>query len=147
MKIILIKNVPKVGLKHDIKDVSDGYALNLLIPRGLAEVATPGNLKKMEVLKAKEEGEKKAKEAEIAKNLGEIAKIKIEMKGKANEKGHLFAGITKEMIAEELAKTGHSSIHSDFIVLDKHIKEVGEHDIAIKVLDKVGKLKLVVSAL
>jgi large subunit ribosomal protein L9 len=51
MRIILLHDIPKVGKKYDIKNVSDGHALNLLIPKGLAEVATPAAQKKVEKLK------------------------------------------------------------------------------------------------
>ena len=59
MKVILLKDVPKLGRKHDVKEVSDGHALNFLVPRGLVEVATGGALKKVEALKKTEDFLKK----------------------------------------------------------------------------------------
>ncbi|MBI2475723.1 MAG: 50S ribosomal protein L9 [Candidatus Taylorbacteria bacterium] len=147
MKIILLHDVPKVGRKYDIKNVSDGHALNLLVPRGLAEVATPSALKKAEKLKMAEAEGKKVQEDLLLMNLKAVEGATIEIKEKANEKGHLFAGIHKEEIIARVKADQHIDLPPEFIVMDKPIKEVGEHSVEIKVKDKSAKLKLIISAL
>ncbi len=147
MKIILFQDIPKVGRKYDIKNVSDGHALNLLIPKGLAEVATPAALKKVEKLKMEESGHKKVQEDLLLMNLKTIGNATLEIKEKANEKGHLFAGVHKEEIIAHMKADKHIDLLPDFIVLEKPIKEVGEYMVEIKVKDKSAKLKLVISAL
>ena len=102
MKIILIKDVKKIGKKYEIKDVADGYALNMLIPGKMAIPATPGNVNMIEAKKKVDMVENAKTEAEMQKALNEIKGISIEIIGKVNEKGHLFAGIHKEQIAEEV---------------------------------------------
>jgi large subunit ribosomal protein L9 len=106
MKVILLKDVRKVGKKFETKDVADGYALNFLIPRKLAEASTPSSMKKVENLKSRDAAEKKVQEDLLKKNLASFNGVTIEMKENANEKGNLFKGIHKEEIIEALKKTG-----------------------------------------
>ncbi len=147
MKIILLHDVAKVGKKYDVKTVSDGYALNLLIPKGLAEVATPSVLKKVEQLKKEDTAHKKVQEDLLLMNLKAISGVTLEMAEKANEKGHLFAGVHKTEIIAKMKSEKHIDLLPDFIMLDKPIKEVGEHRVEIKVKDTSVKLKLVITAL
>lgn len=142
MKVILLKDVQKVGKKFDVKDVSDGYALNFLIPQGKAKTATPDGLSKVESLKAYAEGERKVQEDLLAKNLHEIDGKSIQIKEKANDKGHLFGSLHKERIAEILSETIHSSIEPSFVVLNKPIKEVGEHEVVIEAQGKKAIVKV-----
>lgn len=146
MKIILLKDTPKVGKKYDIKDISDGYALNLLIPRGFAEVATNKSIKRISLEKSKDDVEKKIQEDLLLKNLNDMNGIVIEMSGKASEKGHLFAGIHSAEIAPEITRQTRLIISPEFIKLDKPIKEVGEHEITVQVQDKTVKFKLKITA-
>ncbi len=136
MKIILLKDIPKLGRKYDIKDVSDGYALNMLIPRGMAEVATASALEKSRVLKAKATTEKKVQGELLAKNLDTIKGLTLNLKEKANEKGHLFAGITKEMLSGEIQKSARLNIDPESIKLPKPLKEVGEHKVVVEAMDR-----------
>lgn len=136
MKVILKKDVPNIGKKHDVKNVSDGHALNFLIPNNLAVVATVAQIKSVELIKANLEAEKKIKENLLAKNLKEVGAIKIEISEKTNDKGHLFSGIHKEKISEEIKKQTGLDISPEFITLDKPIKEVGEHKVGVSVSEK-----------
>lgn len=148
MKIILLKDVPKLGRKFDVKNVSDGYALNLLIPRGLAENASEKNLKKIEVLKTVSAEEQNKRETILLSNLEALKNSPLKMEEKANDKGHLFAGINKEELLLEIKKQLNLNFELDpeSVKLEKPIKEVGEHEIDIEVGGKKTKLKLQVIA-
>ena len=87
MKVILLQDVKKIGLKHTVKDVADGYAHNFLIPRGLAENATKDKLEKLEALKLKIDVERKVQSDLLAKNLKALKIAKIEISAEAHDKG------------------------------------------------------------
>ena len=136
MKVILIKDVPKVGQRYDIKDVAEGFALNMLIPRGLAEVATPNAVKKVKEMRRNDLTQKKMEEELLVKSLENLKNLTVTLKEKANDKGHLFAGITKEMLAGEILKISRLNINPEFIKLVKPIKEVGEHKVLVEVMGR-----------
>lgn len=147
MKVILKKDVANIGKRHDIKDVSNGHALNFLIPNNLAIVATDAQIKKIELIKAEEEAKRKINENLLAKNLKEIGAIKIAIAEKTNDKGHLFSGIHKEKIAEEIKKQTGLDISPEFMDLAKPLKEVGDHKITVSVSGKSAQFIVSVSAL
>ena len=136
MKIILLKDLPKVGQRYDIKNVAEGFALNMLIPRGLAEVATPNAIKKVEEMRRNDLTQKKIEEELLVKSLENLKNLTVTLKEKANDKGHLFAGITKEMLAGEILKISRLNINPEFIKLVKPIKEVGEHKVLVEVMGR-----------
>jgi len=144
MKVVLLKNVSKVGKRFDVKEVADGFALNHLIPRGEAKAATANVLKQVEAEKAKINAEMKIKENLIAKNLKEISQAVVTIKGRANDKGALFAGLHKDVIVSALKEQTRLDIDPEFIVIEKPIKDLGEHEIEVKALDKSAKFKLVI---
>ena len=146
MKIILLKDVAKLGRKYDVKDVAEGFALNMLIPRGLAEIATTQGIKKVEAMKSADITDKKIQAELLLKNLEVIKSLTLTMKEKANEKGHLFAGVTKEMLVAEILKVTRLHLDPESIVLEKPIKEVGEHKVRVEVLDKHAEFGVVIEA-
>lgn len=145
MKIILLKDVAKLGKKYDVKTVSDGHAINLLIPQKHAIAATRDALKRLEVDIAKAEGERKIQEDLLVKNIEGLKDITLNITGKANEKGHLFAGLHKEEIAKEIARQTRLQVDPSFIQLDHPIKEIGDHSIEVRGAGKSVKLKVIVS--
>lgn len=147
MKIILLEEVKGLGRKYDIKKAKDGHALNFLIPQGLAIHATDKNIREIDIKKKTDLEHRKIQENLLIMNLKELDGIKIEMSEKANEKGHLFAGIHKEQIIPEIKKQTRIDMLPEFIILEKPIKEIGEHEITVKVADKMVKFKLVVKTL
>ena len=146
MKIILLKDIPKLGKKYEVKNASDGHAVNMLIPRGFAIAATPENLRRIEGEHAKIEGEKKVYEALLTENLKTIEDTVLTITDKANEKGHLFAGLHQDAIAAELARQTRIQLDPSFIQLEHPIKEIGEHIIEVKGEGKSAKLKVIIKA-
>lgn len=146
MKVILLKDISKVGKKYDVKKVSDGYALNFLLPKGFAKTATEGAMEKLEELKKVLEAERSVQENILAKNLHEVDGKTLEIKAKANEKGHLFAGIHKEDLPAYIKESFGADIDSHFIELPKTIKETGSYEVTIKALDKKAVMNVAVVA-
>ena len=144
MKVIFLQDVPKVGKRHDVKEINSGYAMNFLLPRKLAVLATPAAVAELDKRKKNIEIEREVQEDLLLKNLEEIKDKVVTIKGKANEKGSLFKSIHKKEIIEELQKQQHAEIAEEFIVLEKPIKEVGEFEIPIEIKHKKSSFKLVV---
>lgn len=141
MKIILLKDVLKIGKKYETKEVADGFAVNSLIPQRLAIPATPEAVKRIAVEIAREQGEKKVQEELLIKSLKAVDGTTITYTGKTNAKGHLFAGLHAKEIADLVG------FKPEHIVLEKPLKEVGNHSIKIKVADKSATFTLsIVSA-
>lgn len=129
MKVLLLKDVPKVGRRYEVKDVANGFALNSLFPRRLAEPVT----KEIEarIAKLKHEAAKAGEVAQnlLAENLEILDEKTITMKVKSNEKGHLFSAIHKKDIVEAIRHDLDINIPEDALVLEKAIKETGEHEV------------------
>lgn len=144
MRVIFLQDVPRVGKRHDIKEVNDGYAMNFLFARKLAEVATPKAITELEKRKKNIEIEREVQTDLLMKNLEEIKDKILHIKAKADEKGHLFSGIHKKEIVEEMKKQNHADIAEEFITLEKPIKEIGEHEIPIAIKNRKSSFKLMV---
>ncbi len=133
MKIILLKDTKKLGRKYEIKNVADGFALNSLIPQGFALEATPGNLKSLEA-RMKQDVQMVAEYQKMFEyGISKLADGKLHIAAKVNEKGHLFAGITKDKIIAEFKKETGVELSDDHFELTKPLKEIGEHTIEIKI--------------
>lgn len=131
MKVILLAHVPKVGKKGEIKDVSDGYATNLLLPKKLAVVATPASIAKLQKELASSESMKKLEDTLLDKAFETLADKTLSFVEKANDKDHLFSSIDKKKIIDLVQKNYKVNLPTEFIILDKPIKTIGEHKIAI----------------
>lgn len=147
MKVILIKEVKKLGKVGDIIETSDGYARNYLFPRGLAKEATEGNLKDLGKKKAAEE-KKKNEEKQEAQALAEkIGTFTVKIETKSGEGGRLFGSITSKDIADALSNQYGIEIDKKKINLPSAIKQTGEFVIDIKVYPEVtAKLKVEITA-
>lgn len=147
MIVILNKDVKGTGKAGDVVKVSDGYARNMLIPRGLATEATQGNIRHLEKQKAIA-AEKKAEEKAAAKAQAEnIDKISVIIKTKAGEGGRIFGSITSKDIAEALNEQHKINVDKKKIQLASPIKQTGQTEVDIKLYSEVGaKLKVVVEA-
>lgn len=136
MKVIFLHSVPRVGKKDEIKEVNDGYAVNFLFPRKLAEPATAKATTALEMRKKEIAIEREVQEELLVKNLEEIKGKTVTLKAKADDKGHLFAQVHKKEIIAGLKKEHHADVSEEFIVLEKPVKEVGEFEIPIEIKGK-----------
>ena len=133
MKVILQADVKGHGKKGELKEVSDGYARNFLLPKKLAVAATPENLaemKRQDAKKAKKLEEDKALAREIAAKL-EGVQVKVTAKAGA-EGGKLFGSVTSKEIAEALTEQHSVVIEKNKIVMTDPIKTFGSFDIKCK---------------
>jgi len=142
MKVIFLQDVPRVGKRHDIKDVNDGYAMNFLLPRKLAKIATEKSITELEIQKKEIVIEREVQDNLLSKNLEEIKNKTVTIKAKADEKGHLFSGIKNKEIIKEMKTQHHADISEESIILEKPIKEIGEFEIPISIKDKKSSFKL-----
>ena len=145
MIVILIKDVKGVGKAGEVVKVSDGYARNLLLPKGLATEATEGNVRSLEKQKEIKES-KKNDELTAAKELADkISNLKITIVTKSGEGGRLFGSITSKDIADALSEQHKITIDKRKFVLDSPIKHTGDFELDIKVYPEIlAKLKVTV---
>jgi len=146
MQIILLKDVSKVGQKFDVVTVSEGYALNFLIPRGLAKAATPAALKEIEMRKGKIEAEHKAHEEELQKEVVAIDGKSVTLHVKANEQGHLFASLHEGEIASAVYDQLGVCIPEGLVELPEPIKTTGSHEVVVEGGGKKGKITVIVAS-
>ncbi|MGC8954810.1 MAG: 50S ribosomal protein L9 [Fervidobacterium sp.] len=143
MKVVLIQDVPKLGKKGEVINVSDGYARNYLIPRGLAKEATTEVLKQLEKEKEEERKKQQALKKEGESLLSELHKHVFKIKAKAGEGGKLFGSLTSSTIADEISKVLSKEFDKKWIVLDSPIKALGTYDVQVKLPGGVsGKIKI-----
>ncbi len=146
MKIILLKDANRVGKKYEIKNVADGFAVNSLIPQGIAVPATESYIKFVEAKKKQDALMKEEFKKAFEFGLSKLPAGKLHISGKANEKGHLFAGITKMDIIEAFKKETGVALSDEHFELEKPIKEIGERTIEVKIEDTKYKLTVNVKA-
>ncbi len=131
MKVILTKDVKNLGISGEVKEVADGYARNLLLPRGWAVEATPKRLQELERRRQTTERKTRQQEAlaqEIARQLeGTVVNFKVA----AGEGGRLFGSITAAELAAALQARGFD-IDKKKVVLDEPLKNLGEHRVTVK---------------
>ncbi len=124
MKIILLKDIKGVGRKFEEKNVSDGYATNMLLPKKLAVAASGPGAKQVQELKKQEEAHKAQSEEKLQATLSQVAEKIIKLQMKANEQGHLFEKVTREKLAEAVG------IEPSLITLEQPIKQIGTYEIS-----------------
>lgn len=146
MKVIFLQDVKGKGKKGEIKNVSDGFAKNFLLPQKMAVEATAANLN---AAKGKQESIQyhKDMEEDNAKKLAEkIAQISLNISAKAGENGKLFGSVTSKEIVEELLGAHHIKIDKKKLVLPDGIKTLGTTEVEIKLHPGVSaKLKVSVT--
>ena len=144
MKVIFLKDVPKIGKRHDIKEVNDGYAANFLFPKKFAEPATAKRIAEVQMMQQNIRVERELQNDLLVKNLAVLREVTVVMHRKANETGSLFSSIKPEDIVEALA-VQHVDLAVDAIKLDRPIKELGTHTIAVEQNGKKSSFTLTVA--
>ncbi|MDP8939730.1 MAG: 50S ribosomal protein L9 [Actinomycetota bacterium] len=133
MQVILTQDVEKIGQRGDIVDVSRGYVRNFLVPRNLAEVATPSKME--EARRQMEEAEERDRRmAERAEEIaGTLNKSVITIEARTGEDERLFGSVTAANIADAIQKARDLRIDRRRIMLDDPIKSLGTHQVPVQV--------------
>ena len=146
MKVILLKDVKGTGRKNDIVEVSDGYAHNFLIPRGVAQEATAQNVNRANQQKSTEVHKKNMERAEAQQLCQQLTGLTVEVSAKAGKDGRLFGSITAGDIADALKKQHRVIVDKKRIELDAPIKTAGATSVNIRVYaDMTAKITVKVS--
>ena len=137
MKVILLKDIKGTGKKNEVKEVSDGYARNFLLPKKLAVPADNTNMKELNE-KNKSKENKAQKEYEAAVELGKkMEELSVVIYSKAGDGGRLFGSITSKDIAEQIKKQHNIEVDKRKITLDEPIRVLGSRFVDIKIHQKV----------
>ena len=144
MKVMLIKDVYKLGRAGDVKRVADGYGRNFLIPQGLAVLATPGALKQIERIKAQAEIRRTEQNEELKGLAGEIEGVVLTFAAKAGETGKLYGSITTQNVADALQEKTRYEVKRHQIDLQP-IRNLGEFTANVRLtMDLVPEIKIIV---
>jgi large subunit ribosomal protein L9 len=140
LKVILIKDMEKLGSFGDIVNVKDGYAKNMLLPTKSALIATEGNVKQVELIK-KSKIKEEAKNVKEASGIAEVLKdVVLKFKVKASDEGKLYGSITNKDLAEKILEFKKVEVDRKKIHLDEPIKETGEHEVEVKLFKDIKSI-------
>ncbi|OLB95543.1 MAG: 50S ribosomal protein L9 [Candidatus Rokubacteria bacterium 13_1_40CM_68_15] len=131
MKVILLDDVSKVGRRGEVRDVSDGYARNFLIPKKLALSATAGNLQNLEHIKTQQDAKAGRIKGEAETLRQRIEGMAYEETRQASEEGKLFGSVTAQDLVDFLGRQG-VKIERRRVQLDEPIKTLGETTVPIR---------------
>ncbi len=146
MEILLLQDIAGIGKKNDLLVVGDGYALNYLLPRRAALVATPVVRKRYADL-IRRRAEEREKETAVQDNAAKALSGKsLTFTKKVTKTGKLYAAINKAAIVEELKKQLSMDIGEHAVMMDEAIKAIGTHSISIKINEKMVPVSVVVEA-
>ncbi len=137
MKVVLRQDVENLGEKGSVKNVADGYARNYLIPRGMAVVATPGELKVVATNEAVKQRKIARQEQELQGLADRINGQKLVFEARAGSNGRLFGSITNGDIAEKLSKAVGTEIDRRKIVIEEPIRTTGNHEVTVNLIGKL----------
>ncbi len=132
MKVILRKNVPGLGRVNDVKEVSEGYARNYLLPRGLADIATEAAIQQAQRQLQAEKDKKARQRAEAEALAARLGELTLVFKAKAGDKGRLYGSITAQQIAEAIEQRLHRPFDKRCLELEQPLRQLGEHVIPVK---------------
>ncbi|NPV77035.1 MAG: 50S ribosomal protein L9 [Anaerolineae bacterium] len=144
MKVLLLKDVYKLGRAGDIKKVADGYGRNFLLPQGLAVLATPGAVKQVEYIREKAAQSRAQLNTEMGSIAEKITGAVILFASKAGETGKLYGSITTQMIADALSEKFGVTIDKRQVESEP-IRTLGEHRAHVRLtVDLVPEIKIIV---
>jgi large subunit ribosomal protein L9 len=144
MKVLLLKDVFKLGRAGDVKKVADGYGRNFLLPQGLAMLATPGAMKQVERIRAKAEIRRTALNEELKSVAEEIQGLSLTFGVKAGETGKLYGSVTTQNVADSLQEKIRYEIKRHQIDMQP-IRNLGEFKAFVRLtMDLLPEIKVIV---
>ena len=146
MKVILKKDVANLGKTGELKTVRDGYGRNFLMPRGLAETATPGAMKAWKNSEAKRTKRVSVQTTGLVALAAKISGVTLSFSRPVSEEGAMFGSVAKSDIIKNLAAAD-IEVHKDMIKLPASIKAVGSFEVEIALKPEItAKVKITVTA-
>ena len=144
MKVLLIKDVYKLGRAGDIKKVADGYGRNFLLPQGLAVLATAGAIKQVDYIRAKATASRTQLNSAMESIAEKVTGAVLYFASKAGETGKLYGSITNQMIADALSQKCSITIDKRQVEAEP-IRVLGEHKAHVRLtIDMVPEIKIIV---
>ncbi len=130
MKVILIEDIPKLGVVGDVADVSDGYARNYLIPKNFALPVTKGTMKQIENIKAQKATKAEKERKQYSELATKLEGVSIDIPVETGDEDKIFGTVTSPMIAEALLEKGFE-IDKRIIQIDTQINTLGVYNVTI----------------
>jgi large subunit ribosomal protein L9 len=144
MKVLLIKDVYKLGRAGDVKRVADGYGRNFLLPQGLAVLATPGALKQVEHIRAKATVRRAVLNNELGAIAEQINGQVFTFSSRAGETGKLYGSVTSQMVSDAINQKLGTKIDRHQVEMEP-IRNLGEHKARVRLtVDLVPEVKVIV---
>jgi large subunit ribosomal protein L9 len=144
MKVLLIKDVYKLGRAGDVKKVADGYGRNFLIPQGMAVLATPGAMKTAERIRSKAADKRAILNEEMSVVAEALSKVQLTFNARAGETGKLYGSITSQEVADDIQKKTGYAIKRQQLDMQP-LRTLGEHTIRIRLtMDLIPEIKATV---
>ena len=144
MKVLLLKDVYKLGRAGDIKKVADGYGRNFLIPQGLAMLATAGALKQVEKIRSQAEIRRTEQNSELKDLAAQINGLSLVFHAKAGETGKLYGSITTQDVATAITEKVRYEVKKQQVDMQP-IRVLGEYTVHVRLtMDLVPEVKLIV---
>jgi len=142
MKVLLIKDVYKLGRAGDIKKVADGYGRNFLLPQGMAVLATPGALKAAERIRQKAAEQRNVLNDEMSMVAEALKKIQISFGARAGETGKLYGSITSQEIVDAIQEKSGYTIKRQQLDMQP-LRTLGEHTVRVRLtMDLIPEIKV-----
>lgn len=145
MKVVFLEDVSAKEKKGDIKEVSDGYARNFLLPRGLALPATQGAIKSAQKIAEERERKRVRQHEEYVELAKQVNGKELRFKGKASSKGTLHGSITTADIADQLSRLINVEVDKKKIALKGSLHQVGSYDVdVVFAKDAVARINVII---
>lgn len=144
MKVLLIKDVYKLGRAGDVKRVADGYGRNYLIPQGLAVLATEGALKQAERIRQKAAAQRALLNEEMAAVAEKLEGLTLVFSARAGETGKLYGSVTAQDVAEALQEKIGYAIKRQMLEMQP-LRTLGEHTVRVRLtMDLVPQIRVII---
>lgn len=144
MKVLLLKDVYKLGRAGEVKRVADGYGRNYLLPQGLAILATEGALKQAERIRAEAAARRSALNEEMSEIAERIQGLTLTFPARASETGKLYGSITTQMLAEAISRKAGVEI-SRRQIDSQPLRSLGEHTVHVRLtVDLIPEVRVIV---
>lgn len=146
MRVVLVQDVSGLGEAGEVKEVADGYGRNFLLPRGLAEFASPSLLKRVEEQRHAEEHRQLLANAETVSLAQTLEGLVVTIKAKIGAQDRLYGAVTSGDIADEIHRLTGQDIDKRKIELDEPIHQLGEYEVSVRLSKELGpKVRVIVA--